>query len=650
MEEIRIGAHILQPNRQLLLDGQHVHVGPRALAILTVLAEANGDIITKDELMEAVWPEVTVEENALQVHVTSLRKALGDDASRLHTLRGIGYQLDLSAQGGEEEEGAPRSGFPNKADSQGRSLWRSWPLVALLLTALIALAGISSFGRLGEEGQKAVADRAPTTLAVLPFQVSGDPEWEGKGEALMASMSNSLARVPNIEFVSSTAAKTVARQDLSPSQIGARLGVDHFIEGDVQATDERLTGLIRLVDTSTGRAIWSDDISVERKYQDEFEARMVSRLSGILIALHKVAQGQVDIPKDLNPRAYEAYLDGLSRFTLTTWADNFEALRQMQVAASIEPHFAAAHAGVAFALASGSNGMFFGIPRDNFLARHSAASAKALELDPDNFMAQLSNAYIRLNAHGDIEAALTAADEMLARRPDDVDAIRLKAYALYYAGRLPDAATYFDRAMAADPFNYVLQYDWRETIVRLGNYGMLRRSALECRVDCWRVALQWWGALLKMGSRNAYESDISTIASMYDDERAFFTGEATKEQSLRSHAEYVFLDKPNPYMEDFGEGQEAAGINDWTLLVFKYGYADVGFEIASRYLDEWAAGDIIVMLHPGRLEVPEAIRADPRYHAIFEVPRFKAVVDYRREHGIKDSLPVLPMKRYQESH
>ena len=94
MDEIRLGTRTLQPHRQLLVNGRREPIGKRALDILSVLAEAGGGIVTKDELLDAVWPGVTVEENALQVHIVALRKALGPEAERLKTIRGVGYTID----------------------------------------------------------------------------------------------------------------------------------------------------------------------------------------------------------------------------------------------------------------------------------------------------------------------------------------------------------------------------------------------------------------------------------------------------------------------------------------------------------------------------------------------------------------------------
>jgi DNA-binding winged helix-turn-helix (wHTH) protein len=94
LEEVRLGSRTLQPHRQLLADEQRVALGKRALDILSVLAKARGEIVTKEELLEQVWPGVIVEENALQVHIVALRKALGLEAYRLETIRGVGYRLN----------------------------------------------------------------------------------------------------------------------------------------------------------------------------------------------------------------------------------------------------------------------------------------------------------------------------------------------------------------------------------------------------------------------------------------------------------------------------------------------------------------------------------------------------------------------------
>src|SRR5215831_15226303 len=97
--EYKVGRFTLQPFRQLLEGDVPVAIGRKALDLLSVLARANGALVTKSELMGAVWPDVIVEENAIQVHITALRKVLGDDADLLTTVRGLGYRLAPTGTG-----------------------------------------------------------------------------------------------------------------------------------------------------------------------------------------------------------------------------------------------------------------------------------------------------------------------------------------------------------------------------------------------------------------------------------------------------------------------------------------------------------------------------------------------------------------------
>ncbi|HUE65171.1 MAG TPA: winged helix-turn-helix domain-containing protein, partial [Rhizomicrobium sp.] len=92
-QEYRVGRFVLQPFRQLMDGETPVSIGKKPLELLSVLAKAEGALVTKDELMAAVWPNAIVEDNALQVHVGALRKLLGEDAELLSTVHGLGYRL-----------------------------------------------------------------------------------------------------------------------------------------------------------------------------------------------------------------------------------------------------------------------------------------------------------------------------------------------------------------------------------------------------------------------------------------------------------------------------------------------------------------------------------------------------------------------------
>lgn len=652
MDQISIGRHLLQPDRQLLRDGEHVHLGPRALSILTVLARAEGEIVTKDELMDAVWPTVTVEENALQVHIAALRKALGPDAGLLRTLRGIGYQLlavdegrqdrPASAEAELSQEHSRDADGPVEATGSRRFSKRT---VATTLAAF-GLAAIAMIGWYVTAGDGSARANGPTALVVLPFEIGGDTEWERREKALTASIAGSLARVPGIEMTSETTADTVSGLGLTPQEMGDRLGIDHMVEGDILATDDKLVAQLRLIGASSGRPVWTGEVATSRHYADELEPLILNRLSGVILARRRAGESDYAIPGDIDPRARAAYVEGLSHLTFSTPVSYGLALRSMQMAVSIEPDFAAAHAGIAYVLALGTNN-YFSIKPEAYARTQNALMERAFEGDPNNFMARLARGYADLHLRGDIEAGIETGRELVAQSPEDPHANAFLSQAYRYAGESQRALAHIDRAIAADPFNFVFEVRRRHILIDMGDYLGVKQAATSCRVQCWLAGLNWWEALTMHGNKFQY-TDVSAIAALYDDERAYSAGSATRTQSIMAHGDFLFGDRSNPLMQDFSDNGFTGGISHWMLMVMRYGYIDEGFSIAMRGIDMAPALAVLPLLTESQLTLPPEVRADPRYHAIFEIPRFKAVADYRKSKGMTAGLPVFPVQPYRD--
>ena len=153
-EEISFGPFWLDLRRpELRRDGQPVRIHRRALGILYALAEAKGEIIGKDELMNRLWPGRIVEEGNLHVHVSALRKALGEDGeghSYVVTVPGRGYRL------------AGLAGSPEAAPSAAQGL----PL----------------------------PDKP--SIAVLPFQnLSGEAEQECFADGMVEDITTALSKL-----------------------------------------------------------------------------------------------------------------------------------------------------------------------------------------------------------------------------------------------------------------------------------------------------------------------------------------------------------------------------------------------------------------------------------------------------------------------
>ncbi|MBW9140024.1 winged helix-turn-helix domain-containing protein, partial [Rhizobium pusense] len=80
-------------SRELVVDGQPVRIGSRAFDMLAVLIAAKGELVSKNDMLKQVWPDTIVEENNLQVHMSALRKVLGESRGLIQTVSGRGYRL-----------------------------------------------------------------------------------------------------------------------------------------------------------------------------------------------------------------------------------------------------------------------------------------------------------------------------------------------------------------------------------------------------------------------------------------------------------------------------------------------------------------------------------------------------------------------------
>ncbi|RQT30541.1 winged helix-turn-helix domain-containing protein [Burkholderia cepacia] len=146
---IRIGTlHVFLDRREIRSNGKLLRIGSRAFEILELLIRANGALVSKDEIMQRVWPHTVVEENNLQVHVAALRKALADDRNLIVTVPGRGYRL----VGGRAEVAAPVRAVTSRLTAAPTALVGREQTVAEVLAALdtarvVTLVGAGGIGK-----------------------------------------------------------------------------------------------------------------------------------------------------------------------------------------------------------------------------------------------------------------------------------------------------------------------------------------------------------------------------------------------------------------------------------------------------------------------------------------------------------------------
>src|SRR5260370_11069032 len=186
---------VLPHRRELLAEGVPVPLGSRAFDVLMVLIEAGGELVTKDEILNRVWPGLVVEEHSLQFHISSLRKVLGEDRGFIKTISGRGYSFvaDITAVAREQEALANRradlppplpdaEGLTNlpapTSDLIGREIELSEATALVESHRLITLVGAGGIGktRLGLEVARHLLHKFANGVWVAELGVLSDPE------------------------------------------------------------------------------------------------------------------------------------------------------------------------------------------------------------------------------------------------------------------------------------------------------------------------------------------------------------------------------------------------------------------------------------------------------------------------------------------
>src|SRR5712672_3831945 len=205
-ERYRFGPFELQPDeRRLLKGGVAVSLGPRAFDLLVALVDRAGHLVTKDELLDQVWPKMVVEEAALHVQVSALRKVVGSDA--ITTVSGRGYQFTLPVTTGDGEAdraSKPRHNLPYQLTS---FIGREQEIAQLeeLVTAhrLVTLTGAGGAGktRLAIEVASRLVDAFPDGVWLVELAALSDPLLVPQAVAQVVEAKEQPAR-PVVETLS----------------------------------------------------------------------------------------------------------------------------------------------------------------------------------------------------------------------------------------------------------------------------------------------------------------------------------------------------------------------------------------------------------------------------------------------------------------
>lgn len=438
--ELRKGA------TRIKLEGQPIQV-------LSVLLEQPGQLVTREELKQRLWPADTFVdfEHSINSSVMRLRQALDDSAETprfIETLPRRGYRFIYPLNGAAAE--VPPA--PTVARRHGR-----W-VAALLLIALPALlAGLLAINFAGLRERLAAYGAVPpiTSLAVLPLEnLTGDPNQEYLVDGIHDELVTQVAQISSLKVISRTSVLHYKQTKQSLGEIARELGVDAIVEGAVQRNGDRLHVSAQLIYAPNDRHLWAR--SYERALGDipalpaEIAASLAQDLHLRVTPLERARMGNV---RTVDPEVYKLYLKGSYHGQKWTNEGLTKAVGFYRQALDLDPTYAPAWAGMGSAyqylgtFAKGKD-----LSPEDARSQAKAALERAVALDPSLRGPHQSLAAIKRD-EDDFEGS--AREWELARRLDP-KWLGPTTY-LTNTGRFDEAVAAIRQGAERDPLAYSVQ-------------------------------------------------------------------------------------------------------------------------------------------------------------------------------------------------
>ena len=390
--DYRFDDFVLSPDGPgLTCKGEAVQIEPLVLRLLTHLVTHHERIVSKDELIEAIWDGRIISDAALNTAIRSARRALGDDREQQRYIRTFpkrGFQF--VGQLSEADEAQSVSG------SIARPRTTRSPLRWGVLLLLFFMAVGSWWWRVEQESQHAalaLPDRP--SLAVLRFDnLSQDPAQQYFVDGLVEDLIGNLALNRDLFVISpkSTFAYDAAATEVP--DIARDLGVAYILRGSLRREDGRVRIAAELVDGQSGETLWSErfdrSLTDILALQEEISRTIAGRIAPE-VTRARVEATRNDAQVDLN--AWDTYLRAKAAQTRFTPEDQAEAVRLAILAIQADPNFAAPYA----VLSKAKGVQFFHQwteTPDSTLGQAIDNGRKAIQLDGDDPAAYAALGYV----------------------------------------------------------------------------------------------------------------------------------------------------------------------------------------------------------------------------------------------------------------
>jgi adenylate cyclase len=473
----RFDDFLLDPHARVLFrldDGGEptpVSLGSRAFGILCVLIERRGEFVSKHEIINAVWPDVAVEDSNLTVQMSSLRRVLDlgrGGESCIRTIANRGYcflpQVDLCIANGRtptkhsiDPYSSDLAAAPPHSDAASRRnadlidqivpprRWQRFFGGAVALSVLV----IISFAPLVWYTSRPLirtAERPRLSLVIMPFEnLSGNPADDYLADSVTGEVTSDLSRVPKMFVIARTSAESYRGRSDDPIAIGQQLGVRYLVKGSVRKLDDTVRVNAQLISTETGQHLWAD----------RFEQKLIELSSGqeeIVLRIGRTLNvALIDIDSARSKREQPASSDAFDLIlrARSIWAhpmgsrEEAEKLALFEQALRLDPASIGAMTGIAYSLIESNR-------HGDDLERAARLLANAAAINPDDELVLATTGSLLRSQHRCTES-ISAFQRVLDGDSNSHWAYNEIGACLTALGRAEEAIPMIERANRLDP-------------------------------------------------------------------------------------------------------------------------------------------------------------------------------------------------------
>ncbi|WP_158921433.1 winged helix-turn-helix domain-containing protein [Acidisphaera sp. S103] len=408
-----------------------IALGSRAFGILAFLVSHAGELVSKNEIMAAVWPGLAVEEANLTVQISALRRALGQQGpGYIQTIPGRGYRFvaEVTRNVGIPHDNARATPLPEPAPLPPVDRPHAWRasrhrrrIILAALAVLLVGVGAAGVGAAGVLTHVFRHQPPRLSVAVLPFATESETQTlTHLSGRLSENLTLDLSQLWTMSVTAPQATLRFRNQAFDASSVGRTLGVRYLVEGNLYAENERIVLHVDLVSGETGKELWTDQTDWPSSDAVTAQARMGSWLQfaiGNAVLGLEAARSAREHPN--NPDATDLYLEGRALLSLPS-----TRLRLRTAQALLE---------------------------------------RAVQMDPNSYLAitALLNAIITNEVDlndGVTEHDLKHAEQLMAKAeviaPTAYSVLHEQGYLLRVEQRLPEAEATFEHVLSLYPHAY----------------------------------------------------------------------------------------------------------------------------------------------------------------------------------------------------